>query len=63
MIRGICILVLAAALAGCMPVVQVRNAKSGETTKCGGGMWPFNDATNFEHCLKYYHQNGFDPVL
>jgi hypothetical protein len=40
----------------------LRNTKTGETAKCGGEMWTFNSAAQDAHCLKYFHQQGFDPV-
>lgn len=57
------IFLLAALLAGCTQVTYLRNAKTGETATCGGEMWmPMKSAANDDHCLKFFHQQGFDPV-
>jgi uncharacterized protein YceK len=53
---------LALFLGGCTNVVHLRNAKTGQTAKCGGEMWNFESSAQDEHCLKYFHQQGFDPV-
>jgi len=51
-----------ALVAACTQVTPLRNTKTGETAKCGGEMWTFNSAAQDAHCLKYFHQQGFDPV-
>ena len=56
------ILTLAALLGGCTTVVPLRNAKTGQTARCGGEMWTFESSAQDEHCLKYFHQQGFDPI-
>lgn len=56
------VLILAALLAGCATVTNLRNAKTGQTAKCGGGIWTFNSAGQYDRCIKYFHQLGFDPV-
>jgi uncharacterized protein YceK len=53
---------VALVLGGCTNVVHLRNAKTGEPATCGGEMWNFGSAARDEHCLKYFHQQGFDPV-
>lgn len=49
-------------LAGCTPVVQLRNAKTGETATCGGVLRMPGATIKDEHCLKIFHDNNFDPV-
>ena len=60
--RALCLALLAAAAAGCTQVTQLRNAKTGQTAHCGGEMWTPFASGHDEHCLKYFHQQGFDPV-
>jgi hypothetical protein len=55
-------LILAALLGGCTEVIDVRNAKTGQTAKCGGGIWTWQASAEMQHCLSYFHQQGFDPV-
>jgi uncharacterized protein YceK len=55
-------LVLSALLGGCTEVIVVRNAKTGQTAKCGGEIWTWESAARDQHCLTYFHQQGFDPV-
>ena len=56
------ILVVLALLGGCTKVTPLKNAKSGETARCGGEIWSPTAGATDEHCLKYFHQQGFDPV-
>ena len=49
-------------LDGCTHVTQLKNAKTGETARCGGEIWSPTAGANDDHCLKYFHQQGFDPV-
>src|SRR5579862_8338793 len=58
----ILLLVLLALLGGCTHVTQLKNAKTGETARCGGEIWSPTAGANDDHCLKYFHQQGFDPV-
>ncbi len=55
-------LVISVLVGGCTPVIHLRNAKTGQTATCGGEMWSFVSSGKDEHCLKYFHQQGFDPV-
>ena len=55
-------LALSALLGGCTPVIQLRDAKTGETATCGGGMVSLGSSARDEQCLKYFHKLGFDPV-
>lgn len=56
------VLILSAFVGGCTPVVHLRNAKTGQTATCGGEMRTLGSSAQDEHCLKYFHQEGFDPV-
>ncbi|HKT20705.1 MAG TPA: hypothetical protein VJR47_21810 [Stellaceae bacterium] len=53
---------IAALLGGCTHVVHLRNAKTGETASCGGEMFWLTSAETDEHCLAYFHKQGFDPI-
>ncbi len=55
-------IVLAALLGGCTQVIPLRNAKTGQTATCGGEMWTPTSSAQDEHCLKHFHEAGFDPV-
>ena len=56
------ILAVAALLGGCTPVVQLRNAKSGQTATCGGELHGLHAADEDERCVQMFHRQGFDPV-
>ena len=56
------ILAVSLLLGGCASVVQLRNAKTGQTAKCGGGIWTWKASDDMQHCLSYFHQQGFEPV-
>jgi uncharacterized protein YceK len=56
------LLFIAALLGGCTHVVHLRNAKTGETATCGGEMVGPTSSEKDEHCLSYFHKQGFDPV-
>lgn len=60
--RRAALLLLAASLAGCTHVTHLRNAKTGQAATCGGEMWNMNSAAKDEHCLKIFHQQGFEPT-
>ena len=61
--RGLlCVLIASVLLGGCATEVQLRNAKTGQTAKCGGGIWTWQASAEMQHCLSYFHQQGFDPV-
>jgi hypothetical protein len=55
-------LALAVLLQGCTEVTPLKNPKTGETARCGGEMWTPTSGARDEHCLHYFHQQGFDPV-
>ena len=55
-------LALSALLGACTPVIQLRDAKTGETATCGGEMYSLGSSARDEHCLEYFHKQGFDPV-
>ena len=56
------VFLIAALLGGCTHVVHLRNAKTGETASCGGEMFTPTSTEKDEHCLAYFHKQGFDPV-
>jgi hypothetical protein len=56
------LLLVAAPLGACTHVVHLRNAKTGETATCGGEMYGPTSLEKDEHCLIYFHKQGFDPV-
>jgi uncharacterized protein YceK len=58
----ILVLVGSVLLGGCAPVVQLRNAKTGQMAKCGGGIWTWQASSELQHCLSHFHQQGFDPA-
>ena len=56
------ILVLLVLVQGCTKVTQLKNPKTGETARCGGEMWSPTAGANDDHCLKYFHEQGFNPI-
>ena len=56
------LVLLAVLLGGCTHVVHLRNTKTGETVTCGGEMYGPTSSEKDEHCLSYFHKQGFDPV-
>jgi len=56
------VLVVSALLVGCTTVIHLRNAKTGQTATCGGEMWTPLSAGKDDHCVQYFHKQGFDPV-
>jgi uncharacterized protein YceK len=60
--RCLALLAVAASIGGCTGVVQLRNAKTGETVSCGGEMWSFESGDRDQHCLDYWHKLGYEPV-
>ncbi len=62
MCARISILLLAALLTGCATTTTMHNAQTGQTTKCGGGIWTLNSAADYDRCVKWFHQLSFDPV-
>lgn len=55
-------LILAALLTGCTHATILHNAETGQTTRCGGGLWTLNSAADHERCLTWFRQLGFEPV-
>ena len=55
-------LALSALLGGCTPVVQLRDAKTGQTATCGGELRSIDSSARDEHCLEFFHKQGFDPI-
>jgi len=55
-------LMLAMAAGGCTHVTQLRNDRTGQTATCGGEMVSPTSSERDAHCLKIFHENGFDPV-
>lgn len=49
-------------LGSCTSITHLRNPKTGETATCGGAIWTPTASARDEHCLKYFHQQGFDAV-
>ncbi len=60
--RAAIILTAAVLLSACTATVPLKNPKTGEAASCGGEMWSPTSAGRDEHCLKYFHSQGFDPV-
>lgn len=50
------------ALAGCTHVTQLHDPKTGQAVTCGGEMWTLTSSDKDQHCLTYWHNQGFETV-